>query len=404
MEKWLKKKRLVLFLRTSLRITNRRTYDGIYAYGKRHGWQFQSVRVPSVIERDFAFSERDGKKRLAELLSFWKPDGCIAMGDVRNPFRRYVNFGDVPVVYCDIVPEAMPSGTNVISIDSAAVAKCAAKELLKLGFDSFAYVSYPQRLPWCETREKCFRKIIELNGKSFAAARLPARDAPCPAKREFDRWLSRLPKPLGIFAANDEVAEMVVDTCVRNGISVPCDVSVVGADNDELVCENAAVPVTSVVPDFMTAGQMAAQLLDELMEMPARSQVRYFGIDGIVRRESTRITDVFDSQIVKALEFIRRHACEGVKVPDVVKEMGCSRRYADMRFSKAVGWSVLKEIRRVKIDNVKERLRNTRQSLQSIADMSGFASCDDMRRTFRQFTGCSLSVWRRKQNEKGMTK
>ena len=30
-----------------------------------------------------------------------------------------------------------------------------------------------------------------------------------------------------------------------------------------------------------------------------------------------------------------------------------------------------------------------------IADMCGFKSCDDMRRTFRQFEGDSLSSWRR---------
>ena len=58
----------------------------------------------------------------------------------------------------------------------------------------------------------------------------------------------------------------------------------------------------------------------------------------------------------------------------------------------------------VKVEKVKELLRETGRPLGVIAVMCGFKSCDDMRRTFRQFTGCSLSVWRRKQNEKGMTK
>ena len=388
--------RTVLFLRTHLPITNRRTYDGIYEYGRAQKWRIQTVQVPSVNDGGKAVPGRSSRNRLADILSFWKPDGCIAMGDVRGAFRDCANFGRVPVVYCDAIPETLPQDANVVSIDSEAVANCAAKELLKLGGDSFAYVSYPRRLAWCEERGRRFREVIEMNGKFFASARLPRHDASQGAKTAFLRWLSELPKPLGLFAANDGVAETVVDSCIQCGLSIPCDVAVVGADNDELVCENAAVSVTSVIPDFRKAGIMAAQMLDELMLRPATSQVLHFGIGGIARRESTRKANAFDAQIMKSLEYIRCRACEGIGVRDVVKEMGCSRRYADLRFAKVVGWSILHEIRRIKIEQAKDRMRNTRKPLGVISDECGFRSCDDMRRTFRQFEGCSLSEWRRK--------
>ena len=388
--------RTVLFLRTRLPITNRRTYEGVYEYGKAHKWQIQSVRVPSIFDYAETASGRDCGKWLADLLSFWKPDGCIVMGDAYSPFDSPSKFGSVPVVYCDAIPESLPSESNVVCIDSDAVATCAAKELLNLGLDSFAYVSYPRCLPWCEERGKRFREAVELNGKFFASARLPKHDSSQIAKKGFRRWLSNLPKPIGVFAANDEVAEVVVNSCIQCELSIPCDVAVVGADNDELVCENAAVSVTSVIPDFRKAGIVAAQMLDELMLRPATSQVRHFGVGGIVRRESTRMANASDAQIMKSLEYIRRHACEGIDVPDVVREIGCSRRYADLRFAKTVGWSILQEIRRVKVEQVKEMLRNTRKSLGAVADFCGFKSCDDMRRTFRQFEGCSLSEWRRR--------
>lgn len=387
--------RLVLFLKTGLPITNRRTYEGVYAHGREHGWQIQSVRVPSVMDREIAVSDRAERKRLKELLAFWRPDGCIAIGDVRCPYRDPANFGDTPVVYCDAIPEDMPPGANVVSIDSDAVANCAARELLGLGLDSFAYVSYPRRLPWCEERKNRFRSVVEMNGKSFVSARLPGQNASEAARKAFVRWLSGIPKPVGVFAANDEVAEAVIGICARNGMSVPCDVAIVGADNDELVCENADVSLTSVIPDFAGAGRLAAELLDELMPDRAVSQIRFFGIGGIIRRESTRSTSVFDARIMKSLEYIRLHACEGISVPDVVNAMSCSRRYADLRFAKVVGWSILHEIRRVKVEKVKELLGNTRKPLGVIADMCGFKSCDDMRRTFRQFEGDSLSSWRK---------
>ena len=390
--------RTVLFLRTRLPITNRRTYEGVYEYGKAHKWQVQTVRVPSMFDYAETASGRNGGKWMSDLLSFWKPDGCIVMGDAYSPFDRPSGFGGIPVVYCDAIPESLPSESNVVCIDSNAVANCAAKELLRLGLDSFAYVSYPRRLAWCEERENRFREVVELNGKFFATARLPKHDSSQGAKKAFGRWLSGLPKPIGVFAANDEVAETVANFCIQCGLSIPCDVAVVGADNDELVCENAPVSMTSVIPDFRKAGIVAAQLLNELMLRPAISQVRHFGVGCIVRRESTRRANASDAQIMKSLEYIRRHACEGIDVPDVVREIGCSRRYADLRFAKTVGWSILQEIRRVKIEKVKELLRNTRKPIGVVADFCGFRSCDDMRRTFRRFEGCSLSDWRRMSN------
>ena len=394
-------KKTVLFLRTRLPITNRRTYEGIYDYGKAQKWQIQSVRVPSIFDGAETTSESAGRKWIKDLLSFWKPDGCIVMGDACSPFNTPLNFGSTPVVCCEADPESLPPGSNVVCMDSNAVSRCAAKELLELGLDSFAYVAYPRRMSWCVERERCFRNVIELNGKSFASAQLPKRDSSQAAKKAFRRWLTDLPKPLGIFAANDEVAEVVVDVCIQCQLSIPCDVAIVGADNDELVCENTAVSVTSVIPDFRRAGILSAQLLDELMVHPATSQVRRFGIDGIAKRESTRKATVSDLQIMKSLEYIRRHACEGIGVPDVVKEMGCSRRYADLKFAKMVGWSILQEIHRVKVEQVKVLLRNSRKPLGIIADFCGFKSCDDMRRTFRRFEGCSLSDWRRKAKVSG---
>jgi len=391
-----RQKKIVLFLRTGLSVTDRRLYDGVYEYGNEHEWQIQSVNVPSIIDCAVSSSVRADRKWLLDLLAFWKPDGCITMWDAPATFHNHANFGRVPVVYCDAIPESMPAGANVVSIDSNAIANCAAKELLKLGLESFAYVSYPSHVAWCEAREKCFREIIELNGKSFSSARLPERKSSAAKKRAFAHWLSSIPKPVGLFAANDDVAEAVIDMCVRNGLSIPYDVAVVGADNDELVCENAAVPITSIIPDFRNAGKMAAQLLDELMVSPGVSQIRHFGIGGIVMRESTRRASAYDGRIIKSLEYIRHHACEGIGVPDVVKVMGCSRSYADIRFAKVVGWSILQEIRRVKVDKVKDHLRSTKKPLGVIADKCGFASCDDMRRTFRQFEGSSLSAWRQK--------
>ena len=80
------------------------------------------------------------------------------------------------------------------------------------------------------------------------------------------RWIKKLPKPLGVLAGNDPRGIQLLDACRRAGVAVPEEVAVVGVDNDELVCELAYPPLSSVIPDAFRIGYEAAALLDRLMK------------------------------------------------------------------------------------------------------------------------------------------
>src|SRR5262249_25488052 len=89
------------------------------------------------------------------------------------------------------------------------------------------------------------------------------------------RWIKKLPKPLGVLAGNDPRGIQLLDACRRTGVAVPEEVAVVGVDNDELVCELAYPPLSSVIPDAFRIGYEAAALLKGLMEgEPAPSAMR----------------------------------------------------------------------------------------------------------------------------------
>lgn len=60
------------------------------------------------------------------------------------------------------------------------------------------------------------------------------------------KCLTTLPKPVGVFAANDQLGVRVLDACQRAGIAVPEEVAVVGAENEETLCAFASPPLTSV--------------------------------------------------------------------------------------------------------------------------------------------------------------
>ena len=83
-------------------------------------------------------------------------------------------------------------------------------------------------------------------------------------------WLGRLPKPCGIFAANDEVSEKVVAACRRLELRIPEDIALIGVDDVTYVCENSSPTISSVRQDFGLAGRTAAALLQDMMGHPRR--------------------------------------------------------------------------------------------------------------------------------------
>mgnify|MGYP004664928149 CR=1 FL=1 len=95
-----------------------------------------------------------------------------------------------------------------------------------------------------------------------------------------------------------------------------------------------------------------------------------------------------------ALEYIRRHAHEGIGVGNVVRAMGLPRRTAELQFRKVVGQSILDVINDVRFAKVFDLLANPRQSLKAIHDFCGFPTASALRKAFRRRIGLSMSDWR----------
>ena len=125
-------------------------------------------------------------------------------------------------------------------------------------------------------------------------------------------WLKNLPRPLGLFACNDERGMLLLSACRQAGLVVPRDVAVLGVDNDEVVCQLAAPELSSVVADSAGIGFEAARLLDRLMtERSAESGVHLVGPQGIVARQSTDLAAAWDRDVAAAIELIRQNAASG---------------------------------------------------------------------------------------------
>jgi len=67
------------------------------------------------------------------------------------------------------------------------------------------------------------------------------------------RWLSGLPKPVGIMACNDDAGGSP-RSLPASETAVPEEVAVIGVDNDELLCDLSDPPLSSVALGAERAG------------------------------------------------------------------------------------------------------------------------------------------------------
>ena len=95
------------------------------------------------------------------------------------------------------------------------------------------------------------------------------------------------------------------------------------------------------------------------------------------------------------LEYIWREAGHRpIAVPDVVKFVGSSRRYAENRFKTVVGRTIMEEIRRVKLERVCALLSETNLSIGEIAQQCDFARESHLAFIFRKHHGMTMSAYR----------
>jgi LacI family transcriptional regulator len=98
--------------------------------------------------------------------------------------------------------------------------------------------------------------------------------------------------------------------------------------------------------------------------------------------------------VVRALELIRTKACEGLSAEQVLSEMKCSRRLAEIRFRQATGHSPLEEIQIRRLERACEMLSSTNNTIEAIAAMCGYSSAVFLQKLFRRHIGITPREWR----------
>lgn len=378
----------ILFVRTysNKRPAYSERLTGAMSAAHEREWRIQTVDKPN-----------HGK--ISALLGLWRPCGAIVESATDTKRFPAHLFGGIPVVYLEaphVDLERMKGRIGCVEHDPEATAMTAAKELLFGDCASYAFVPNFFNVPWSRMREAAFRNTLNLHDKTLSSFKFSRKTEDMARwHKDLCEFLKRLPKPCGIFAANDYVGESVLVACAEIGLSVPDDVSVVGVDNYDMVCENTAPTLSSVALDLVGAGRMSVELLEKLVRSQKNAfEVRTFGVLGLVRRASSIRLRRNDPGVSKALESIRKKACEGLDAKQALSCMKCSRRLAEKRFRLATGHSPLEEIQSRRIDRACELLASTDSSVEAVANMCGYGSAVFLQKLFRRRLGLTPSEWR----------
>lgn len=362
---------------------------GIVRYARLHGpWSFY------VTPGDF--------EQAVPRMQQWGGTGIIARIETPRIAKAILDTG-LPTIALDLSTSQLAEGNPLakmseVASDSYQAAIMASEHLLERGFTQFGFVGIPERV-WSERREAGFRDRIVEAGFEPLVYPYPRKSRDRQWERELGRlaqWLKDLPKPIGVMACNDDRGREVLEACREARIHVPEQIAVIGVDNDQLLCDLADPPLSSVALNAEAGGYRVATLLDKMMHgRVRRKQTLVVEPLHVVVRRSTDIIALEDIDVASALRFIHENAARPIGVNDVVRHVQLSRRSLEIRFQNVVGRTVHAEIQRVRLERAKQLLTETDLPIPKIAEATGYGSASYLGQVFRQTLGTTPARFRR---------
>ncbi len=343
---------------------------------------------------------RDLRSRFPHWLKDWPGDGILSR-TVDDALLRQLKATKLPVI--ELRTTVLQHSFPFVGMDNRIVGTRVAEHLRNRGFQRFACYFDTTEAFFVE-RSELFAQTLRTHGfecsmfKSAGAGKQRLRWDE--HQRALSEWLSSLEKPVGVFAVNDQLGFWLLDAARRAGIAVPEEVAVVGAENDNMLCDTASPPLSSLRLRGQAAGYEAARILDEWMSkkrIPKLGEKHLLAPGDIVVRQSSDIVAVEDPRIAAALRFIRQHATEQIDVTRVAREVALSRSVLERRMKALIGRSPGEEINRIRFAAVEKLLTQTDLTLDAIAARCGFTHPQYMAGAFRKRTGMTPGEFRRQR-------
>lgn len=318
--------------------------------------------------------------------------------------RRLVfgNRSRIPVPHVFFLANLADSIPSV-RLDDHACGKMAAEHLLARGYRnlvSLASASVGQG--WSQLRAEGFRQACRKAQVKLWHYELSTEDMPvywasnfARRREKLQRILEELPKPCGIFAANDVMAYFVIETARISGIGVPNEVAVIGVDDDPVPNAAAGLVISSVQPPFREIGRQAAALLERLslkQKIPQRITLPPIRV---VVRTSTDGFMVPNELVRRAQAYIEARRSQSLRVGEVIRALHTTAVTLGKHFQRHLYLTPAEYILIRRIEHAKELLRDGKLNVQQVSEACGFHSCSYFCQIFKKITNVTPSQMRR---------
>ena len=351
---------------------------GVARYAREHGWHLM-------------IQDRLGYHSLA-----WNGDGIVAtlrsdaptVSTICKLMRRGIPAVDLTFSRPDIrVPR--------VTSDHVGIGRLAAEHFAERNFRNVVWFS----VGWGNVHALRYAGLTE---KSPAARWVVEEALPKTRRNDwgaFMRWISRTlseaPKPLAALTYDEADAVRLLDAAERIGVSVPEELAILSIGNNQVICENQSVPVSSIDQNLELGGYEAAALLDRLMDgEPAPKEPVLVPPNGICLRRSTDIIASDDPLVKRTLDFIAEHLSTPFGAAQIADALNVSRNILDKHFHADLNRSIGYEITRQRIALAKLLLRNSDASVAEISKRTGFCTPSHLANTFRSATGLTPREYR----------
>lgn len=361
---------------------------GISKYSAEHGpWTY--CRMPLY------YRETIGIEGILEWAKDWGADGIIGQLYNEMDIQKILD-SKIPIIAQDFKErfKELPNITG--SYREAGL--MGASYFLQKGFKNFAFYGFND-IVWSRERAEGYEEKIKSVGFKvhyFEHRKSRSTDLWYFKSNSLSKWLLSLPKPIALMTCDDNQGLHITEACKQNKIRIPEEVSVLGVDNDEMLCELSDPPLSSIGLDIEKGGYDTAKLMEHMIKNGHDDHYDIFvKPTQIITRQSTDIYATNDNYIASTLKYIHKNIEKNLQVDEVVKQVPLSRRTLEKRFLHITGYPIYKYIFNLRIEKFTQKLLETDQTIFEIAMDLGLNDSKNIARQFKQVKGCNPIEYRK---------
>ncbi|WP_435895306.1 substrate-binding domain-containing protein [Oceaniferula spumae] len=354
-------------------------------------------------------SDTFGEMEPREIGVGWQGEGLVLYRATEEELKDFKDRGIVVTLLSSEGPDA---GFPRVIPDNVEAGRMAAKHLMGLGFENYAFIARGETLykdlqnapgtrVYARKRLEGFRQRLSENGHEVAVHLLPGfplweKNAWKDVEKAVAGFLETLPTPTGLFAGDDALAAVVLRAAERIGKVVPSELAVLGFGNDVHYCHANVPALTSIGYPGREAGYLAATMIERMLAGDdLQGEVREIKPEGLHVRDSTDVIAIRDPEVARLVRWIRRNAPKRAILVSELNDLSeLSMTSIKERMREHLGHGPKEEVMKVRLHHLQYLLEETKMPLKEITKSMQFSSGHEMSRFFHRETGKRPSSYR----------